>query len=160
LPSYTDPLDRALCTSVIETLENMAFMEAVAASGPAQSPISEDRFQAMLPVDAPFKGVLVIRMDGGLARKLAENIYGTPHEELGDQLVRDTVAEILNIVAGRFMTAVLPGEQAYQLGLPSLDQDAAHSPEPARQWLFRSEEEFFAIVIAGDGLLALARSDQ
>jgi len=64
-----------------------------------------------------------------LLYQLAENMYAMEREELDDQLINDLLAEILNTIAGLFMTAVLPSDTKFVLGLPKLSEEIVDGSE-------------------------------
>ncbi len=157
MPEINDHFNQSMLDAVLETLETLAFMEVVGVTDPPPEALETTRFYVVLSVEDPKQGELELRMTSALVRQIAENLYVVPQDELGEQLVEDTAAEIINIIAGRFMTALLPPEQPYQLGLPEVsDTPPETAGAPAREWLFRSGGEHFLIRAAGQGLLSLA----
>lgn len=109
----------ALGKAITETVENMAFVQLLEQDSHvlAQYSLNNNR-QVMLSIFEPVKGKLILIVSRNLMHELASNIYGP---EMGDPSLEaqdDTIAELLNIIAGRFMKEITPPNQAYELGLP------------------------------------------
>jgi len=50
-------------------------------------------------------------------------------DELNDQLINDLLAEILNTLAGRFMTEILPPDSDFALSIPELSDEEESTSE-------------------------------
>lgn len=102
-----------LALSLAETLEQMAFMLVE----PAAEPLAEaPRLWARLPLVQPLPGILGVEVDEELAARLLAEATGQPG---GDPaLLRDTVSELANTLAGRFLHKRLGPDMEFQLGLP------------------------------------------
>lgn len=116
-------LEETLISAVSETIENMAFVEAVHCSSEHCLPQAEGaERRAVLKVFKPVNGLLYMVMPGQLLETVTENIYG---EEPGGgpaDTAGDTMSEILNTIAGRLMNHVTDPDQQFELGLPALDE--------------------------------------
>jgi hypothetical protein len=142
-------LERAIVAAVAETLENMTFMEAA----PAQSGAEGETLTAGLLIHAPFPAELRLTLPLTLLGKVAESVFALPAEELEAQVLRDLLAEILNTVAGRLLTAYLPPEQSYQLGLPEFGDEGVLPDTEEKSWFFQMEGEPFTLRVRGEALL-------
>jgi CheY-specific phosphatase CheX len=115
-----DLLESALTNAVSETMENMAF-EQVDSLQP-DAPRQENRnLWAVLPIIKPISGEISIQLSADYARVLTESLFegsdGIPTAEM----VRDALAEILNTIAGRFMSRLIPTKEEFELGLPRVN---------------------------------------
>lgn len=164
----SDRIDQAMIGSVARTLENMAFMEVLPCeeeplestgstdpaelTEPAESAEESEGTMAVdLLVHSPVQGEFRLVMGRSLAVKIAEAVFGQTLEELTDQILGDILSEILNTVAGLFMTAYLAGEQVFQLGLPELHMEGVEDAEPPiREWRLCMDNEVFFVKIWGD----------
>lgn len=117
-----DQIKSALKNAITETLENLAFIQLIEIEGPRLSDLGPDFLQDMLSVYLPMKheyGILVMSASGGILKETACNIFALdPGAEPGEDIIKDTLAEILNTVSGQFMRLITPGDQFYELGLP------------------------------------------
>jgi CheY-specific phosphatase CheX len=119
-----DPVAQALLDAMMQTLENMAFEEVELLSNKeavtSSNPNTQNLCWASLPILKPSSGEMVLSMSPECARKITQDIYGIPensHLDEGSEL--DAIGEILNIIAGRFLHALIPSHQMFELGLPN-----------------------------------------
>ncbi len=138
-------IDAAMLHAVAETMENLAFMEAL--------PIEEEgapdpaAMTAALLFHEPYQGEIRIALPRRLLAEIAENLSGPGESELAEPLLKDVLAEILNTVAGRFLDELLPADQTFRIGLPELDPPDAAGATPFRQWHFNTDTDRFSVVI-------------
>ncbi len=90
------------------SLEEMLFMPVVDSS----------MLTVDVPVTSPVAGVVRILLSEAQARSIAIAGYACEPDQLTDPMVRDMAAELVNTVAGNLMSAVLPSDQVFSLGLP------------------------------------------
>lgn len=145
----TGNLDRAIGAAVAETLENLAFMEAL----PAEEGAQGETLTVGVLIHDPFPAELRLTLPLPLLGKIGEAVYALPAEELEEQILRDLLAEILNTVAGRFLTAYLPPEQSFRLGLPELGDEGVLPDAGERCWFYRMDDEQFTLRVRGEALL-------
>ena len=106
----------ALEKSAMESLEVLAFTEAMPEAAPPGLPSGSDCMGAMIPVDRD--GRIIMWAERGFLADLAGTLFTIPPEDAGEETLRDTLLEFLNIVAGRFMAADSRMERVLTLGLP------------------------------------------
>jgi CheY-specific phosphatase CheX len=112
-------VESALFQAVSSTLENMAFEQAdrpQADSPPYKS--ENDNIWARLPILKPTTGEISLQISLEYAQKLAQSLFEGSDNITNDELVKDTLAEVLNTIAGRFMTQLIPAKDEFELGLP------------------------------------------
>ena len=151
------PLYQAMINAASQTLENMAFMEVMEHGDKAyEIPAEETAWTSMLIHD-PVQGEIRLAMPQTLLKKLTGNIFALDEEEITESQMNDILNELLNTIAGLFMTNLLPDEQEYQLGLPELGTDEL--PEVDADtivWkLMTSDEDPLQIFASGASLVAL-----
>jgi CheY-specific phosphatase CheX len=133
-----------MIAAVVETFENLAFMEPEHVPG-GQPAFGDSAICYRLVIESPFPGRMSLAMEPDLAATIAGTIWSGDPAEIGEQLCRDTVAEILNTVAGRFMKAAIPDDQLFALGLPEPCEPESATAEKSTAYPFRLEDSLFRI---------------
>jgi len=135
----------ALVTAVAETFENLAFME------PEYSPDKEFAaavtYGCSLAIHAPLQSTMQIVMDEELGKVITSTVWSRQKESVDEQMCRDTLAELLNTIAGRFMKALLPADQTFQLGLPEVIENCCSSGTGCRVFPFSLSGSMFQIAL-------------
>lgn len=139
---------------VTEAIESLAFMEAELVDEPGES--DADSLGVSLLVHDPVQGEFQLVMPYQLIDQIAETVYGPMMEEITDQKKFDLIAEILNTVAGRFLSAILPEDESFKLGVPCQVEDILGMTENSSiVWFFMVEDMSFSMSIVGETLLGL-----
>ncbi len=74
---------------------------------------------SILPIFSPHEGEMLVEIPEDYARNLTQEMFGFEKpEEVSEEMLIDSVAEIVNTIAGKFMTELVPPDQVYTLGLP------------------------------------------
>ncbi len=136
----------ALTAAVIETFENLAFMEPEEVQD-GMPVFGDSAICYRLAIESPFAGWMCLAMEPGLAAIIAGTVWSGDQAEVGEQLCRDTVAEILNTVAGRFMKEYIPGDQTFALGLPEIQPSIIVNTAEWQTFAFVLEGEMFAVLL-------------
>ncbi len=116
----------ALVKGMSKTFETLAFVEVMPLGEDAPIEAQEidvvprtEVIWAKIPLVHPHKGALVMMLSPALTRLLTEMIYGVfDPEEIEAEQMMDAVAEISNILAGRFSSEFLGKGADFELGLP------------------------------------------
>ncbi|PLX84979.1 MAG: hypothetical protein C0617_05865 [Desulfuromonas sp.] len=149
----TGAVDEALVRSVTETLENMVFAEINPSEEKAWAASADPALWASLPLLVPLYGNLWLGMPRSLLVRVVTMAYALPEEELADRMLNDTLAEILNTLAGRLLNLLVPAHQTFRLGLPETGKaPGTSSEETLRHWYFALEDDPFCVVGTGDFL--------
>lgn len=152
MPDTAPRLQRAMAQAVATTLENMAFMEARSLQAPHDCQGHAAVFCANLLVLDPIQGELVMFMPEALLKEIASNIYARPEGELSDKMLSDLMNELLNTIAGLFLGELLPQDQTFGLGLPTISRDECHELEPpVERWHFQVDGQYFCLSAGGSG---------
>ncbi|NCD33961.1 MAG: hypothetical protein EOL87_11175 [Spartobacteria bacterium] len=101
-------LANAMQQAVSESLENMVFM--------AVEPMK--LVWAKVDVLAPFDGSVSVAFPERLLKEVATEIYGEMGKGGSESVMRDAIAEVTNVIAGRIMNFLVSSEEEFQLGLP------------------------------------------
>jgi len=142
-----EKLDEAMLKSVTETLENLAFMEVFAASKEDPAPSGENMSAALLFLE-PFQGEIRSEFSRALLEEISETVCGLSQEGCAESALKDILGEILNTIAGRFLTELLPQTQPFRIGLPEPDPLPHPEPELLRTWHFRSDQHPFTVQLS------------
>lgn len=156
------PFYPAMIDAVRQTLENMVFMEVAEQRGtPTEIPAEELTWTSLL-VNDPIQGELYLALPAELLKKITGNVFGLAEEEVTSSQGYDILNELLNTIAGLFLTNLLPGEQEYNIGLPSLGAGALPNAEEHRVvWhLITSDEDVLKIYAIGESLVALHQNTE
>ena len=145
-------LNNILQKAVIETIENMAFVEILPKD--KISPYDEHlvRLRVEILVNAPFPGEIRLVFPISLAMIFSQNMYNLDERQITEDLIHDVLGEIINIVAGRLMADIIPSNQTFQLGLPQIGPDAFLETDAASLSMeFDAEDAPFWVILFGDG---------
>lgn len=129
-----------------EAMENMAFVSIEESSKEECQEFDEERLNVHLLVTNPALLEMRLEMPRELLVQIVETMYTMDRDEINNQLVNDLLAEILNTLAGRFMTEALPADQTFSLNLPELTDEVDESPETTRFTYYYLAEELPLLV--------------
>ena len=143
--------------AVIETFENMAFMEVVQKDEETPERETPDTLKATLLVHDPFPGELRLIVPKELAAEIGQVIYSTIHdEEIADQVLFDVLAELLNTIAGSVVAEIVPEEQSFRLGIPEIGAEAFLEADiPSIRCGFELEGQYFTVIACGETFLGM-----
>ncbi len=111
--TIADLTPELLAQAVCETLEQLAFAEALPCPAPAAPPAL---LKARLTFTGPLNGAFVLRIPPSLAQQLAGDVLGDPDAAADPHMLQDAVGEFLNTIAGSVLRGA--GVSGYELGLP------------------------------------------
>ncbi len=131
-------------------LEEIGFMEILPAATPSPYDESVDRYRADILVNEPAPGEVRLIMPKPLLEKIAENVYAVEDDNVSEETLNDIMAEMINILAGGLMRLWAPDSQIFQLGLPSVGQEAFLKIDTLTDTIeFDMEGEPFWLVLRG-----------
>jgi CheY-specific phosphatase CheX len=114
-------LSNALRESACETLENLAFTE-LAPEPEARLPEARERLCACIGLG--HDGSLDVVLSRPLLSEIASILFNLDAGEIDASTLDDTLMEIANIIAGRYLEKVHEGSSDFILGLPRVCADA------------------------------------
>jgi hypothetical protein len=129
MDNFSTFLQNKITEVLEECLENMAFISLEPSSKDEVEEIGAQLLGVNLLITEPALFEMQLNASQELLYQIAENMYTMDRDDLSDDLINDLLAEILNTLAGRFMTEALPPETHYVLGLPELSTETATHSE-------------------------------
>jgi hypothetical protein len=148
----SDRLGDAVYRAIATTLENMAFLEVEQDLEDARRYPQEETLGCRLLIHDPLQGEIYLLMPRPLLQKIASTVYILPDEELSEKMILDMLGELINTAGGLFMTAYLPKNQTYALGLPENGVDVPKADfSTMKEWEFQVENIVFSLTLVGDG---------
>ena len=155
-------LSDILVNATLETIENMAFMEVVKSD--KTTPYDEHlvRLRLEILINKPFPGEMRLVLPMDLAIQFTKNMYNLTEEEITEELMKDVLGELINIISGRLMADLIPEDQTFDLGLPLIGPDVFVQAEASSLAVeFDAEGVPFWIILFGDGFQESAsKADQ
>ena len=152
-----DRIEAPLSSAVSTTMENMTFEEIEFTDTQDRVTIAdEELIWSALPIVKPYAGELVVKVSKTYGRVLAEEVAGFIDEDIPEAMVTDVLAEIANTIAGRFMEALIPEDQEFELGLPDTGNgDVGTVDGVAADIPLRIGEHSMIVSIRGDDFVEL-----
>ncbi len=151
------PIDLAMRSAARQTFENMAFTGVLEHyNQDYEIPVSELIWASILIQD-PVPGELRLAMPAPVLKTLTSAILGQADSEINQRQMNDVLFELLNTLAGLFITKLLREEQIFKLGLP----EAGEGPLPELEehaivWkLMTLEEDPLQLIACGAPLMNL-----
>jgi len=154
------PLYQAMISATSKTMEDMLFIAVMEHLDRGyEIPLDELVWTSLL-INDPVQGEICLAMPKTLLTKFTCNIFSMDEEEVTQPQMDDILNELLNTIAGLFMTNLLEDNQEYKIGLPELGVDEL--PEVDSEtivWkLMTDDEEPLQIFVSGASLVALNES--
>lgn len=151
-----EKLKELLETSVSETIENIAFMEVTPSDSSDIFLTDEEIITTSLMVCSPVECNFKLSMPKNLLIEITQTIYSPvdniDNKIIDNKILDDTLSEILNTIAGRFLNKVLPENQEFKLGVPEIIEEFVLE-ENERRYNFNIEGEEFFLVVSCENLL-------
>jgi CheY-specific phosphatase CheX len=129
----TSPHQQSLANVVSATFEKMGFMEAFVT---ATRDESTNILCATLYIEAPVNAKMYFSCPQQLSWKIAENLYGL--EDLSTEVVSDMMTELLNTIAGSWLSTIIP-DQTFTLSIPQFCDEMFHIDEKMYEYHFNIE---------------------
>ena len=153
LQDNIDHLQETMSAAVIETFENMAFMEVVQTDQPASPPPKSDMLKASILVHDPFQGELRLVMPRELTATIAETLYPSGDQQNIDKQIFDVLAELLNTIAGRVLAEIVSHKRTFRIGLPVTGIESFEETDPpGAQYNFETEGHSFFLMVCSEAL--------
>ncbi|MBU0753958.1 MAG: chemotaxis protein CheX [Planctomycetes bacterium] len=123
-------LHEAVMRAAGETMENMVFSEIVPCEKEDFIQNSQDLLWSSIIMKKPIAGDMTICMPMAMLQEIVGDVYDAPGEEPADQekgeaqsdhreqLIKDTLGEIVNTVIGLMLSYLVPEDQEFEVGLP------------------------------------------
>ncbi len=151
------PLYQAMISAASKTMEDMLFIALMEHLDRSYEIPVEELVWTSLLINDPVQGEIRLAMPKTLLTKFTCNIFAQDEDEITQLQQNDILNELLNTIAGLFMTNLLEDNQEYKIGLPELGTDEL--PEVDADtivWkLMTDDEEPLQIFVSGASLVAL-----
>jgi hypothetical protein len=145
--NWSDTLQEVVCA----TLENLAFTEMRLKPQPEFGQGPESYLGAGVPLGK--SAVLEIFASRELLLEIASVLYSPGPEGLDPGCLPDTLAEVLNIIGGRFLEAIVGGRSDFTMGLPRpVESREGWTASPVRMILVTESGQELAVSLDPDGL--------
>ena len=131
LDGETSPHARSLSKVVGATFEKMGFMQSFVCQKRDED---INMLCATLVVEEPVTAKIYFSCPRTLSWSIAENLYGL--EELSNEVVADMMTELLNTIAGSWLSHIMPN-QTFTLSIPSCCEDTFHIDEDMHEYHFK-----------------------
>lgn len=152
-----NPLKQAMKNAVSQTFENMAFMEVIEHYDQEFTLPQDDLAWASLVIKDPVQGEIRMALPASALAQLTATIFALEPSEVDENKSRDILHELLNTIAGLFMTKLLPENQTFDIGLPESGQgELPQADQDTLTWrLLTGDEMPLQIFLTGAPLVAL-----
>lgn len=149
---------QAMINAASRTLENMAFMEVMEHFDPDYQIPAEDLSWTSILILDPVQAELRLAMPTSLLRQLTGSVFAMDEADVDDGQVNDILNELLNTIAGLFMTNLLNDDQEYQLGLPERGTGALPETDADTMvWKLMTSDEVPMQIFADGASLAILK---
>ena len=112
-------LIECLTKAISETFEGIAFMEYDSVEIVKQIPVHQQPdFITTIEIEQPYRGFVDLLCKKKFIHETAETLLGDEILEDAEAVLFDTLGELINTVAGRFMANLIPENQDFSIGLP------------------------------------------
>lgn len=132
-----DRINEVMARAVADTFEGMVFMETLAVTQDCPASASTNHW-TWLDVLDPFQARVFLELPEDLLRQVVAELYGLEGEDCTPDVLGDTLAELLNTLAGRVMALAVPEDTTFQLGLPTRGTGKPPLSGPGNTHLFTS----------------------
>ena len=116
--SFTDNVAKAVYKAISDTFEGMAFVQISRLEDDVLLTDSPNQIWSRVDVKGPSKGFLVVAYTRELGERIVESLYGMLDGPCTEEVLEDSLNEIVNTVIGRCMSLLVPAGQTFELGLP------------------------------------------
>jgi len=97
----------------------------------------------------PQSGYIIAYLPLELRKTIVETIHSTDWDDMHASKIDDCLLEILNVIAGNFMTELLGGDVKYNISFPAVnyDEEDIEDIEKSQEVFFDAEGSVFRINI-------------
>lgn len=139
-----DKIKKCLIPAVLQTFEEMAFIQVVEDT----SKTDKIAFQNCFKIDIlePFEASMVLFFTDSLKQMAGQNIYSSENSSLQENQLDDCFLEILNVLTGNFLNRYCEGK-SYKVDLPEmiLELSEVHKKKDSLDLIFNAENIYFKI---------------
>ncbi|MDQ3231764.1 MAG: chemotaxis protein CheX [Pseudobdellovibrionaceae bacterium] len=107
----------ALNNAVQDTLETLAFTEAVPLAADRVRPLPAPFYVTTVEVKQPYAGSIRLMIGRELAISLVSSMLGGS-DPMDDATVQDGLSELVNTISGRILAQLVDNSSSFDLGIP------------------------------------------
>lgn len=135
--------------AVITTFMDMAFIDAMPRDSCESGSVE---FSHIIHIDfkAPAEGSLILYLPTACKRMIVENIHGSDWLELSADEIDDCLLEVLNVLAGNFLSIYCGAESTHNMSFPEIlfDESDIADKSTYEEFCFDGEGVLFKTAIA------------
>lgn len=160
MDEFQTTFDDALIKAVTMTIEDLVFQQVRVYEDETEAEENIEKVWAILPLKTPHQGEILLEMPLRYARSIAQEVYGfTDEEDCSEEVINDSLAELVNAVSGKFFNFLLLPDQKFELGFPKTGTGKAPELEDvAVERTFIDEEDIIKATLAGFDFVNQSRS--
>lgn len=141
--------DREVLTEAVKkTLSDMAFVDAEPMEDSAE--LTGTSHIIAISYDAPERGSIALVLPLECKREIVENIYGEEWERLDSEEIDDCLLEIVNVLAGDYLSRRYGPDVKRDLSLPRVVFDAAELEDSSNAEKLYFDAEGVAFLVTHD----------
>ncbi len=153
--SEQPPLYQAMKEAVSQTLENMAFTDVDEHYNQEYQIPTDELSWAYLVIQDPVPGEIRLALSQSMLKNLTRSVFSLESDEITEAQMKDILHELLNTIAGLFMSKLLADNRTYTIGFPEQGEGElpVAGPDTLIWKLMTNEEEPLQVQIAGSKLI-------
>jgi CheY-specific phosphatase CheX len=109
---------KALSEAVQNTLETLAFQEAMPIEAGSYDELSGPIYVTTVEMKRPYAGVIRLFITRAAARNLISSMLGNP-EQLDEEWLQDGLSELVNTIGGRVVAQLVDTQSSFDLSIPT-----------------------------------------
>ncbi len=118
---------QSLKEAVIKTFGEMLFIDVI----PSDVQADNAWFDMIVSIDIlkPITGKIIFLLPNILKKKIIRNIYTDDFDFIGEKEGDDCIMEIVNVLAGKFLTECFGNDVSYKFDFPTINFNYAENDE-------------------------------
>lgn len=133
------------------TMEEEGGVSGIDSAGTESGEPLSKSYWTFIPVLSPVQGAMFMEIPSALAAEITKNLYGWMDEsEMTEKVEQDALTELINTIAGRLMSLLLPEDRTFELGLPEIVDPSLYLSAGPVICRFVTGEEKFSFILTGE----------
>ncbi len=140
-------IEKALSAAVSKTFADMAFVDTLFVENGEKENLTFSQV-IRIKIFSPRRGEIVLYLPKFCKKLIVENIYGDDWKTLHPTEIDDCLLEILNVLAGNFLTNYFGDSKKHDISLPEILFDKEElSSDKFYDFTFTADDNLFRISI-------------
>ena len=138
-------IKKAIIKAIESVFSEMIFIDTIHLD---QDPENFDYTQILyIDIVSPYTGYIIAYLPLDLRKTIVETIHSTDWDDMHASEIDDCLLEILNVIAGNFMTELLGRDVKYNISFPAVnyDEEDIENLEKSQPVFFDAEGPIFRI---------------